>query len=261
MILGIIQTSPAFGDKKANQQQIELLVEGKHADLWIMPELALTGYEFRNRAEAFEYAEEILDGESTKWLMEFCSKRNCHAVLGLPEREGKSVFNSAIVVGQEGLIGRYRKLHLFDREKERFDAGNLLLQVFDIGGAKIGLMICFDWRFPEVARTLTLRGAQILAHPSNLVIPYCQHAMITRSLENGVFCATVNRIGTETRAGRSVTFTGGSQLVAPDGKILSSASTDCSACLVFEINPANADSKQATPHNHLLLDRRPEFYL
>ena len=252
MLLGLIQTAPQFGAKKTNRQEIEALARNKRADLWLMPELALTGYEFHDRKEAAELAEEIPNGETTKWLLQFCHDRDCFAVVGLPERSGDKVYNSAILAGPQGLVGHYRKLHLFDFEMERFDPGDLPFSVYDIGVAKIGLMICFDWRFPEAARTLTLRGAQILAHPSNLVMPYCQRAMVTRALENRVFCATVNRIGTEERNGKAVTFTGGSQIVSPDGRTVLSLPTDKAVCLIAEINPVEADNKKATQHNDVI---------
>ena len=261
MILGLIQTSPAFGDKLANRKQIEGLLADHHADLWVIPELALTGYEFRDRAEAMELAEEIPRGESSQWLAEFCAARRCHAVMGIAEREGRSVYNSSIIAGSKGVIGKYRKIHLFDREIERFDPGNLPLQVFDIGMARVGVMICFDWRFPEAARTLMLMGAQIIAHPSNLVMPYAQAAMVTRALENRVFIMTANRIGTEERAGKPVTFTGGSLIVAPSGDTLAHAAQTETSALTTEIDPGQADDKRVTSHNDLLADRRPEFYL
>ncbi|MBU0509183.1 acyltransferase, partial [bacterium] len=208
MHLGIIQTAPIFGDKESNRREIERLAEDRHADLWIMPELALTGYEFRDRPELASLAEEIPGGETCEWLVKFCAARDTHAVIGLAERTEEHVYNSCILAGPEKIIGHYRKLHLFDAEHERFDPGNLPLPVYDLGFARVGLMICFDWRYPEAARTLMLRGAQLIAHPSNLVAPYCQAAMVTRALENRAFFATVNRIGSEDRAGRTVRFTG-----------------------------------------------------
>lgn len=260
MRLGIVQSSPRFGDKAANRKMIEELIGVEKADLWVLPELALTGYEFKNRTEVQELAEAIPYDDTTRWLADLCGDHKCWAVIGLAERDGKHLYNSAILCGPHRYVGRYRKIHLFDREKERFDPGNLPFAVFDTGLARVGMMICFDWRFPEAARALALRGAQIIAHPSNLVMPYCQRAMITRALENRVFCATANRVGHERHAGRSIHFTGGSQIVDPDGNIVSDAPNDEAQHLVVEINPALADDKHATPLNDLFKDRRPEFY-
>jgi len=261
MILGLIQTSPAFGDKLANRKQIEGLLANHYADLWVIPELALTGYEFRDRTEVAELAEEIPRGESVHWLGELCRERRCHALMGLAERDGCALYNSAVLAGPKGFIGKYRKIHLFDREVERFDPGDLPLQVFDLGMARVGVMICFDWRFPEAARTLTLMGAQIIAHPANLVMSYAQAAMVTRALENRVFIVTANRIGTEDRAGQPVSFTGGSLIVAPSGETLVRAPDADIAALTVTVDPKQADDKRVTRHNDLLADRRPEFYL
>jgi len=121
-------------------------------------------------------------------------------------------------------------------------------------------MICFDWIFPEAARTLALKGADIICHPSNLVLPYCQTAMVTRCLENHVFAITANRIGTEQRGVRTLTFTGGSQVTDTKGKILHRASTDREEVAVIEIDPQLAQDKHATANNHIFNDRRPEMY-
>ncbi|MBK8130775.1 MAG: hypothetical protein IPK53_18345 [bacterium] len=180
MILGIVQTDPVFGDISGNQKQIEKLLGDRQADLWVMPELALTGYEFRGREESMQLAEEAPSGPTTKWLSQICRDRNCFAVMGMVERVDRKVYNSSVFMGPKGIVGKYRKVHLYDKEVERFDPGDIPFNVYDIGCARVGVMICFDWRFPEVTRTLALRGAQIVAHPSNLVLPYCQAAMVTR---------------------------------------------------------------------------------
>ena len=260
MKLGIVQTSPIFGDKAANQREIEDLTAGMSADLWVIPELALTGYEFKDRDETSSLSEQIPDGESCRWLAEFCVERKCHAVMGLAESDHSRLYNSAVLIGPKGYVGHYRKIHLFDREKELFDPGDTPFSVFNVGDARVGLMVCFDWRFPESARTLALRGAQIIAHSSNLVMPYCQQAMVTRALENGVFIATANRIGTERRVGRLLRFTGESQIVSPSGEILATAPASEPRAIVTEITPSAADNKRVTMWNDLIADRRPEFY-
>ncbi|RQW00394.1 acyltransferase [bacterium] len=259
--VGAVQTNPVFGDKQANQKKIEALIHGHEADLWVMPELALTGYEFKDRKEACELAEEIPGGESTQWLHKLCRDLNCHAVIGLAERDRDEVFNSCIIVGPDGLIGAYRKLHLFDREKLRFDPGARPLVVYDIGKARVGMMICYDWIYPEVTRTLMLKGAQVIAHPTNLVMPYCQQSMRTRTLENRVFAVTANRVGREERDERVIKFTGRSQILSQLGDMLAFGDESHSSCLVAEINPAAADDKRVNPFNDLIADRRSEFYL
>ncbi|MBK6766658.1 MAG: acyltransferase [bacterium] len=260
MILGIVQTHPVFGDITGNQIQIERLMGDRQADLWVMPELALTGYEMRGRKESLELSEELPAGPTTKWLAQLCRDRNCYIVIGLVEREGQKVYNSSVFMGPKGIIGRYRKVHLFDKEVERFDPGDLPFDVFDIGIARVGIMICFDWRFPEVTRTLSLRGAQIVAHPSNLVLPFCQAAMVTRCFENNVFAATANRIGEEDRDGRKVSFTGRSVIMGTQGELLASGAIAATDVMTVEIDPKKADDKTINPYNDTFRTRRVEFY-
>jgi predicted amidohydrolase len=121
-------------------------------------------------------------------------------------------------------------------------------------------MICFDWIFPEAARTLALRGAEVIAHPVNLVLPYCQEAMKTRCIENRVYAVTANRIGREQRGVDDFTFTGASQITSTRGKVLSSGPVDSEHRDIVEIDVSEAREKSINPFNHLLSDRRPEFY-
>ncbi len=125
---------------------------------------------------------------------------------------------------------------------------------------RIGMMICFDWIFPETARCLALGGAQILAHSANLVLPYCQDAMPTRCIENRVFAVTSNRVGSEPCGDGELTFTGASQITGHRGEKLMRASKTEEEVIVAEIDPALADDKQVTPTNHVVFDRRPGLY-
>jgi predicted amidohydrolase len=122
-------------------------------------------------------------------------------------------------------------------------------------------MICFDWFFPESARTLALKGADIIAHPANLVLPYCPKSMPVRCLENRVYAITANRTGTETRKkNQSLTFIGQSQIVSPDSEILVTASGDEEVLLSADLDPLTARDKKLNPLNDLMMDRRPEQY-
>ena len=121
-------------------------------------------------------------------------------------------------------------------------------------------MICFDWVFPEVARTLALRGADLLCHPSNLVLTYCQKTMLTRCLENSVFAVTANRTGTETRPRGELVFTGQSQIVGPKGDVIVSSNSQNQELILHEIDIDTARDKSITDNNDLLSDRRPEYY-
>jgi predicted amidohydrolase len=259
--VGFVQLEVEFGNRAKNLDAIERLVNSADgADLLVIPELATTGYEFRDRAEAAALAEEFGNGPASEFLMALSGKSGATLVMGYAERSGNSVFNSALVCGPDGMIGNYRKVHLYSRENEIFDKGDEPFKVFDTPAGRIGVMICFDWFFPEAARSLAIGGAQIIAHPSNLVLPWCQRAMFARSVENRVFSVTANRTGTEDRTGRTLTFTGGSQVLDIHGSTLASAGADGNAAVTVEIDPCQADNKQLNPHNNLLQDRRPDLY-
>ena len=241
-------------------QTILRALEYVEADLLVLPELAFTGYLFENREALYRLAEEPQQSVIVERLISLCKTRDLHIVTGFAEKLGDKVYNSALLLGPNGLLHSYRKLHLFNLEKQWFDAGDLPLSVQSVRGVKIGMMICFDWIFPEVARALALQGAQILCHPSNLVLHYCQDAMQTRCLENGVFAVTCNRVGAEKTGTVELTFTGQSQIVAPEGKMLHRAPKHEQLLFITEIDPQLANAKQITERNDMLVDRRPDFY-
>jgi predicted amidohydrolase len=259
MKLGLFQFAPEFGAVARNLERILQAVRSTEAELWVLPELATTGYLFADRAECATLAEE-LPGPATTALAAVCRERGTRIVAGLAERAGERLYNSAVYVGPDGLVGTYRKVHLFDRERSCFDPGPDPFRVHPLGKFRLGMMICFDWLFPESARSLALQGADLIAHPANLVLPFCQAAMVTRALENGVACATCNRIGMERRAGVELTFTGGSQVVDPRGRVLGRAAAEAETTLVVDVDLALARDKRITERNDRLGDRRPELY-
>ena len=261
MRLGIVQTSPEFGARKSNIEQAFARMDLGTADLWVLPELFATGYQFASREEAWTLSEQIPEGETTRALAGYAQKTGCHLVAGLAERDGDRLYNSAVLVGPEGFVARYRKIHLFYKETLHFDAGNLPFSVVDLGFARVGMMVCFDHLFPESARSLALLGADIICHPANLVMPdLAQRTMTVRALENGVFAATANRIGTEARTEESLTFTGRSQIVAPDGTLLAQASAGHGQIETVEIDAMAARTKALTQFNDKLADRRVDLY-
>jgi len=259
MIVGYIQNSPRFGEKKENFSQITAITKGLKADLFVLPELFATGYTFTSKEEAHQVAE-TPGGITAGFLKQLSAETGAVIVGGFIEREEDRIFNSAIMIIGEEVIGTYRKIHLFNKEKFWFSPGDKPLQVYQANNMKIGMMICFDWIFPEVTRTLTLKGAQIIAHPSNLVMPYCQSAMVTRCLENRVFAVTANRIGRETRGDDDFTFTGRSQITCVTGNILLSGPIAAMCANTIDIDIHHADNKSINPYNDLLKDRREDFY-
>jgi predicted amidohydrolase len=261
MKAGFFQFSPVFGRVEENVDKVLKKLSSTEADLVVLPELFNTGYQFVSEAEVAELSEEIPSGFTTKRLAELSRDRKIYIAAGLAERDGSTFYNSAVLTGPEGFIGKYRKTHLFFEEKLWFSPGDTGFRVWDTPAGKIGIMICFDWFFPESARTLALMGAEIIAHPSNLVLPFCPEAMVTRCLENRVFSVTANRTGSERRGGKdALNFIGMSEVVSPKGKILYRASEAEEEFASVEINPREAGDKKLNPFNDLFGDRREEFY-
>ncbi len=261
MKVGYYQFDCAFGEVKRNLDRVSQALSTVTADVLVLPELFASGYQFVSQQEVLDLAEPVPDGPTTQRLLELAKARKMVLVAGLPERAGARAFNSAVAVGPQGLIGCYRKTHLFFEETLFFAPGDSGFQVWDIGPARIGVMVCFDWFYPEAARTLALKGADILCHPSNLVLPFCPDGMVTRCLENRVFSITANRIGTEARGGKKpLTFIGSSEVVTPRGQVLERAPREREALALVEIDPTEARKKSLNPYNDLLADRRPALY-
>ena len=260
MKVGFYQFRPLFGRPEHNCRKIINSLENVNADLIVLPELALSGYYFKDKSESLKYAEDPANSTRLDLLAELASKRNMHIVIGFSEKQGEQCFNSAALIGPDGIEHIYRKAHLFNEEKFFFDPGNTPFIVNNVNGVKIGIMICFDWVFPEVTRVLALQGAQIICQPSDLVLTFCQQTMLARCIENRVFAITANRYGTDNRPHGSLKFTGRSQLVAPGGVLLHRAASQRDELYLADINPDEANNKMITQHNDVLLDRRPELY-
>ncbi len=260
MRVAIAQTDPVFGAKEQNIRQALSMMAGAKADLYVLPELFASGYNFVDVDEVKELAEPFRTGSTFAEMSRFARDAGCYVVYGFAESSGNDLYNSAAIVGFDGNAGLYRKVHLFDREKFFFEPGNLGFPVFETGIGRIGVMICFDWYFPESARTLALKGAQLIAHPANLVLPNCPDGMRTRCLENRVFAVTANRVGTEQRGGNTLTYIGQSQITSVRGDILHRSPVNEPEIAVVEIEPRNADSKRLNDRNDLFDDRRPDAY-
>jgi predicted amidohydrolase len=237
------------------------MLSSTEADLLVLPELAVSGYLFQNRNEVSAAAESPQNGPTADFFKNLAKKKNMSFVVGFAEKDGDQFYNSALLVNPDEKVYVYRKTHLFYEEKKWFSPGNSGFKVFHAkNGVLVGMMICFDWIFPESARTLSLRGAQIIAHPANLVLPWCQQAMITRSLENRVFSITANRIGREINNFSELAFTGMSQIISPKGEILKRVDTTSERIDIVEIDINESENKYVTDYNHILKDRRPELY-
>lgn len=265
MKIGYLQYSPTYLDVKDNLAAVSDLLSGSDADLIVLPELFATGYFFKSEDDLAQVAEPIPDGPTTQQLKEWATALNTTLVAGIAERDGDTFYNSAAVVAPSEYVATYRKVHLYYKEKTVFAPGSdgfAVHTLTDRTGKRycLGVMVCFDWYFPEAARTLALKGADIIAHPSNLVRPDCPRSMPIRALENHVFTITANRYGHETIGEETLTFIGQSEICDPNGKILVRAKPDGDAMDVVEIDPKAARDRQITPHNHILNDRRPAMY-
>jgi len=266
MKIAYLQFQPELLNPEANIKKVTELTGNitEKIDLLVMPELANSGYLFTSIDEAISASEEIPNGKFCQTLHQIAFAKNMYVVSGICERAGDKLYNSAVLVSPTGIIYTYRKTHLFYEEKLWFQPGDSGLNVYEIEGGfgrvKIGMMICFDWVFPEAARTLALKGAQIIAHPSNLVLSYCQQAMFTRAVENRVFTITANRTGTEKNGDKELYFTGKSVIVEPKGNYLAEGGIDTKEVKIVEIDPLIALDKNITKMNNIFDDRRSDFY-
>ena len=258
MRIAVVQTNPQFGQVEANVRAALTLMETAKADFYVLPELFNTGYNFIDATEVDRLAEPV-EGTTHKAIAEFARRNTCYVAYGFAEKSDR-IYNSSALVGPQGHIGLFRKVHLFSRETLFFAPGNLGFPVFDLPFGRVGMMICFDWIYPESTRTLALRGAQLIAHPSNLVMPYCPDAMVTRCLENRVFAATANRIGREDRGGVDLSYIGKSEIVSPRGEILKRLPDAAEAMGIVEIHLAQASIKRINEFNDLFAGRRPDQY-
>jgi len=261
MKVGYYQFRPLFGKVERNLDKVLAALADVDADLIVLPELAYTGYYFADRDEAYRLSQDVSSSPIIESLTGLCRQRNFYIVSGFAEKYLDKCFNSSVLVGPEGLVHTYRKLHLFSDEKNVFTPGDIPLQVNRIGDVNIGMMVCFDWVFPEVVRTLALQGADIICHPANLVLFFCQDTMITRCLENRVYAVTANRYGADKRPHGELKFTGKSQIVAPGGVLLKRSPSQRDDLIIMDIDPTASRNKHITALNEVLADRRPDYYL
>jgi predicted amidohydrolase len=255
--LSLVQYAPVLGDVAAN---IAKLSQSHYSEVWkseivILPELASSGYRFQSRDEAFLSAQP-LDGSFVSFLKKQAKQNGCCIVSGLNERSGSLLYNSSVMVMPNGDVNLYRKLHLFWDEKDIFQPGDLGVPVFVTPWGKVGMLVCFDWMFPEVWRMMALQGANLVCHPSNLVLPWCQSVIPSYALVNKYYVATTNRVGKE----RDLEFTGQSIICSPQGEVLMQGGVTDEQVITVEVDLSRSSDKQITPRNHALLDRRVDVY-
>ncbi|HSB10431.1 MAG TPA: carbon-nitrogen hydrolase family protein [Blastocatellia bacterium] len=265
--IACVQMDVAIGEVEANRRTIlerMAVAADHHAQLVVFPECALTGYCFDSLDEASQFAEPI-DGPSSDALAKACRETGAYVVAGFIEKDGPNHYNAAMLVGPNGLIGAYRKVHLPFLGVDRFlTPGDREFATFDLPFGKIGVNICYDASFPEAARALKLLGAELIILPTNWprgAWRTAEFIINSRACENHVNFAAVNRVGVE----RGWDFIGRTKVVDYNGDTLSEASTEAEQILYAEIDLREAN------HNKIvnvagsyeidrLADRRPEFY-
>ncbi len=261
--VAVVQFTPVFGDPRRNvATMLTLLDAARSAHVVIFPELATTGYFFQTRQEVAALAEPA-DGPTLERLQREARWRQQVLVVGFPEQANNRLYNSAAIVlpGSEQCVV-YRKTHLFYKEKLCFDPGDTGFFVVHIPALdlRLGVMICYDWRFPEAARTLALQGADLIACPSNLVTTAWEMVMPVRALENKVYLAVANRTGVEERNGERLVFRGKSAVYSYNGSVLCQANAEETTVLIAEIEPEQTRTKAFDPFDDIFADRRPEHY-
>ena len=262
-----VQSNPKILEKEKNLEKCleSIKIASKEgAKLIVFPECSLTGYCFSSLEEVTTVAETI-PGPSVNAIASLCKELEVYAVVGLVEKEGDQYFNALAILGSDGFVGKYRKLHLPYLGLDRFVAhGDMPLRVFETAVGKLGGLICFDTRFPEATRVLALLGAEIVVLPTNWpkgadLVP--KYVVNTRAYENRVHYIAINRVGRE----RGFQFIGQSKIIHCSGVTLAEASVSKEEIIYAQISPKEARIKHVVIQKNkfelpLFKERRPEFY-
>ena len=270
------QFKPVVGELEKNREKSTAFLEraaSAGADLVVLPELANSGYVFNSRTEARSAAEPIPDGETAQIWRSIAADHDLYVIGGYAEQEGESLYNSAILLGPDGIIGIHRKLHLWNEEKLWFEPGNEI-NVFSTEIGRIGMQICYDQWFPELTRVQARKGADIIAEPTNWVpvnetersgqlapdeLARANYLAVANAHMNAVWFACADRVGTE----RGQPFLGRSLIVDPDGNTVAgpASQNDEELLLVENCNLMEARTKKRwTDLNTIPGDRRTDVY-
>jgi predicted amidohydrolase len=227
--IAVVQCDPKVGvenmDRNLEAAKSYLNAAARQgAKLVVLPELVTTGYCFTGREEAFAHSETIPDGRAVQSWISIAARHQMYIVGCIVERDGARLYDTAVLVGPEGYVGRYRKTHLWNNEKLWFTPGDEGYPVFDTRIGRIGLLVCWDIWFPETARIVAQQGADIICTPTNWVwtppplydasgICMAAYLTITAAHVNNVFIAAADRVGQERGAG----FMGNSLIASTNG--------------------------------------------
>lgn len=270
LTVATVQFEPIVGESARNLASIDRLVKVAKtdgADIVVLPELAVSGYNFRDAEELEALSGAVPGGPDAEFLCRLAAELSIHIVSGIAERDAVRLYNSAIICGPQGFIGKYRKLHLWNNEHRYFEKGNIGLPVFDLPFGRVGIAICYDGWFPETFRSLALAGAELVCVPTNWV-PMAGAESVAEPMANilhkaaahtnGMFIACADRTGTE----RGQHFIGSSLIIGPHGWPISGpASSDREEILLAKIDLSRvAEIRALNSYNHLLGDRRADVY-
>jgi predicted amidohydrolase len=262
-----VQMEPLLLEPKKNVEKvIQLILKASNlgANVVVFPECALTGYGLSlDEARAFS---EAVPGSSTDRISEACRETDCIVVIGMLEKDGDgSIYNTAALLGTDGLLGKYRKTHLPYLGVDRFlSPGTSINGPFDTPVGKMGLLICYDLRFPEPMRVLALKGAHAVLLPTawpHTATLYPEYMAQSRSSENSIYLVAANRIGME----RGTRYLGRSVIAGTNGEKLAEGTEDQEEILLAELELDLSENKKRifTPGEYeldLFKDRRPELY-
>jgi predicted amidohydrolase len=263
-----VQMEPKLLDAEANLGKvIHFMHEVSlcNAEIAVFPECALTGYALS--AEEADAIAEPIPGPRTERLTEACREADLVAVaVGTIEKDAHDrLYNTAVLVGPNGLIAHYRKTHLPFLGVDRYlAAGDALPGPFETPVGRLGLLICYDLRFPEPSRVLALSGAQVILLPTawpSAATLYPDFMAQSRASENSISLVAANRVGEE----RGTRYLGRSVIVGPNGEMLAEGGAEGEEILCAEIDPGQSDLKDRifVPGEYELYlfdDRRPELY-
>lgn len=260
--IALVQYQSVLGDLQKNADRaVEMVRESaaKGAKIVCFPEMFNTGYNFQLIGDGFHNCGETIDGHTVTRLQKVAKECACYVIAPITlEKKVKGVFyNAAVVIDDEGVVlGDYSKHHLWAAERYYFHAGEDI-PVFDTKYGKIGVMICYDAGFPETARILTLKGAELIFMPSAWRIQDWDMWKLNipqRALENTLYVAGVNRFGHED----DLYMFGNSKVADWRGRIIAESKEEKEEIVYAEI-----DLDQLTKARldiHYLKDRRPDSY-
>ncbi|MDQ2741751.1 MAG: nitrilase family protein [Chloroflexota bacterium] len=259
---------PHVGAKSANvAQAVEMLRRAidQQADLIVLPELSNSGYVLDSRSEAFDLAELIPAGPTCEEYLRTIRSTSVYVVAGVCEREGNRLYNTAVLLGPDGYIGKYRKIHLWDEERLFFEPGDHGLPVFHLPFGRVGALICYDAWFPETIRILKLQGADIICDPTCWVLlpgvndaaaALAPQVHMVQAHMNNLFIVCADRCGVE----RGCAFIGSSCITGPNGFVAGPASDAAPQFLMADINLTDARYNHRSALSDLYGDRRIDVY-